>query len=168
MNKFTQCLLCGTIALLLAPLASAKVWDLKQKEPHPVYLGAGIGYGESANSGLGAIAYGGYSFNKNIAAEGILFTTPGYRDAGYTISYGATAKFSFPLPSQIARNWIPYAQTGLAFTHWPDDEGTHVGVVLGGGVDYRLQHNIEIGGKLLTTLSTESPIIVVFTAAYRF
>ena len=168
MHRFTRYLLSATTALLLAPIASAKIWDLNQKDPHPVYMGVGIGYGESANSGLGAIAYGGYSFNQNIAAEGILFSTPAYRNDGYTISYGATAKFSFPLPSQLARNLTPYAQAGLAFTHWPDNGGTHVGAVLGGGVDYRLQHNIEIGGKLLTTLSTESPIIVVLTAAYRF
>lgn len=153
---------------LLCSNAQAKLWNPSQAEHFPAYAGGGIGYGAGVEDGIGVTAYGGYSFNQNIAAEGLFIMTPAYYKDGHTYTGAATAKISFPLPNNIARHWIPYAQAGAAFTHWPHGNGTHVGFIVGGGVDYRLQHNIELGMKALAALSDNNPTIAVGTIAYRF
>lgn len=155
-------------AIISSSGAFAKVWDLSQREPDPIFIGGGVGYGSGVEDGIGLNAYGGYSFNQNIALVGDFFMTPAYPDDGHEYTLIGSAKFSFPLPSNVARHVIPFGQIGMAFSHWPDPVGTHVGLALGGGVDYRLQHNIEIGGKVLGSMGRDNPIIVVATAALRF
>lgn len=154
--------------LLISSLAYAKVWDLKIKEPHPFFAGAGIGYGAGVADGIGINAYGGYSFNQNIGLEGDLFITPAYQTKGHTYSIAATGKISFPLPNRMIRHLTPYALAGMAFTTWPSPAGTHVGLALGAGADYRLQHNVELGCKWLSSLGSNTPTIIVLTGALRF
>ena len=166
-HKLTTVALVCSAALAACTSASAKVWDLSQPEHQPIFIGGGLGFGSAIGSGLGINAYGGFSFNQNIAAEGDMYITPAYHDGDHAYTVAGLAKFSFPLPSTVARHWIPYALGGLAFTHWPHDGGTKLGLALGGGVDYRVQRNFEVGAKLLGAISDDSPVILVATAAYR-
>jgi opacity protein-like surface antigen len=94
--------------------------------------------------------YGGYHFDRLLSLEASLTTASHDGPGGYELD--VTSLLIGPrLTGQVSRNLNLYGGVGLGFhfldPEWGDDD-TETGMYLGGGIEFPLQNNINLGMDL--------------------